>query len=58
MRTNVSPRPTSTPSTEPTSPMTRPSQRSDRLICFGVAPIADSTASSRCRWATITLNVL
>ena len=31
---------------------------SERLICFGVAPIAASTASSRSRCATITLKVL
>ena len=50
--------PVSTPRTDPSRPITRPSQRSERLICFGVAPMAASTASSRSRWATITLNVL
>ena len=39
-------------------PMTSPSSRSERLSCLPVAPIAESTASSRSRWATITLNVL
>ena len=58
IRTKVSATPTSRPSAEPSRPMTMPSQRSVRLICFGVAPIAESTASSRRRWATMTLNVL
>ena len=54
----VSRKPATTPSAEPISPMHEALERSERLICFGVAPIAASTASSRSRWATMTLNVL
>ena len=58
MRPNASAKPAATPSAEPIRPITRPSKRSERFNCFGVAPIAASTASSRRRWATMTLNVL
>ena len=46
------------PITEATRPMTRPSSRTERMTCLREAPSVRSVANSRVRWATVIDRVL
>ena len=52
------PKPARIPSTEATSPITRPSITTDRRTCLREAPRVRSVANSRVRWATVIDRVL
>ena len=52
------PRPSTSPITEATRPITRPSSRTERMTCLREAPSVRSVANSRVRWATVIDRVL
>ena len=54
----ASPMPTTSPITEASRPMTRPSATTDRMTCLREAPSVRRVANSRVRWATVIDSVL
>ena len=46
------------PITEATRPITKPSRRTERMTCLREAPSVRSVANSRVRWATVIDRVL
>ncbi len=54
----ASPSPAKSPTTEASSPMTRPSMTTARMTCRRDAPRVRSVANSRVRWATVIDRVL
>ena len=60
MRVNnfASPTPANSPTTEASSPITRPSITTERMTCLREAPRVRSVANSRVRWATVIDSVL
>ena len=47
------PMPSTSPTTEASRPITRPSSRTERSTCLREAPSVRSVANSRVRWATV-----
>jgi hypothetical protein len=54
----ASPTPAKSPTTEASSPITRPSMTTERMTCLREAPRVRSVANSRVRWATVIDRVL
>ena len=54
----ASPSPAKSPTTEASSPITRPSITTERMTCLREAPSVRSVANSRVRWATVIDRVL
>ena len=54
----ASPMPTTSPITEASRPMTRPSATTERMTCLREAPSVRRVANSRVRWATVIDSVL
>ena len=54
----ASPTPAKSPTTEASSPITRPSITTERMTCLREAPRVRSVANSRVRWATVIDRVL
>ena len=52
------PRPSTSPISEATRPITRPSSTTERRTCLREAPSVRSVANSRVRWATVIDSVL
>ena len=52
------PKPRSSPIVDASSPITRPSSRTERMTCLREAPSVRSVANSRVRWATVIESVL
>ena len=52
------PSPNSSPITDASSPITRPSSTTERMTCLREAPSVRSVANSRVRWATVIDSVL
>ena len=52
------PRPSTSPITEASRPITRPSSTTERMTCLREAPSVRSVANSRVRWATVIDRVL
>ena len=52
------PMPSTSPTSEASRPITRPSSRTERSTCLREAPSVRSVANSRVRWATVIDRVL